>query len=229
MQRSINPVVGAIRLLAWTLAFAALLFAAAGTFAWPAAWAYLAIVTAITVVYAAIVVRLHPGLIEERLRPPADAKRWDKPLVAIVAVVGPMVLLLLCGLDHRFGWSGPSPAWAQAAGLTAAAAGGALSNWAVAANPFFSGLVRIQRDRGHRVVESGPYRYVRHPAYAGSMIYMPGVALALGSRVALAAAAVLCAVLAVRTALEDRTLHEELEGYADYARRVRFRLIPGVW
>jgi len=229
MQRSINPVVGAIRLLAWTMAFAALLFAAAGTVAWPVAWAYLAIVTTITVVYAAIVVRLHPGLIEERLRPPADAKRWDKPLVAIVAVVGPMVLLLLCGLDHRFGWSDPLPAWAQAAGLTAAAAGGALSNWAVAANRFFSGLVRIQRDRGHHVVDTGPYRFVRHPAYAGSMVYMIGVTFALASYVALAVAAVLSAVLVVRTALEDRTLQEELEGYADYARRVRFRIVPGVW
>jgi protein-S-isoprenylcysteine O-methyltransferase Ste14 len=229
MARSINPVVGAVRLVAWTVAFAALLFAAAGTAAWPVAWAYLAITTTVTAVYAAIVVGLHPDLIQERLRPPADAKRWDKPLVTIVAVVGPMALLALCGLDHRFEWSGPSSAWVQAAGLFAVAAGGALSNWAVAANPFFSGLVRIQRDRGHRVVESGPYRYVRHPAYAGSLIYMPGVALALGSRVALAAAAFLCAVLAVRTSLEDRTLHEELEGYPEYAARVRFKILPGVW
>jgi protein-S-isoprenylcysteine O-methyltransferase Ste14 len=215
--------------MAWTAAFAALLFAAAGTVAWPAAWVYLAIITTITVVHAAIVVRLHPGLVEERLRPPADAKRWDKPLVAIVAVFGPMVLLALCGLDHRFGWSGPRPAWAETAGLAAVAAGGGLSLWAVAANPFFSGLVRIQRDRGHRVVDTGPYRVVRHPSYAGSMVYMIGVTFALGSGVALAAAAALCAALIVRTALEDRTLQKELEGYADYARRVRFRLLPGVW
>jgi protein-S-isoprenylcysteine O-methyltransferase Ste14 len=229
MPRSINPVVGAIRLMAWTAAFAALLFATAGTVAWPAAWMYLAIITAITVVHAALVVRLHPGLVEERLRPPADAKRWDKPLVAIVAVFGPMVLLALCGLDHRFGWSGPCPAWAETAGLVAVAAGGGLPLWAVAANPFFSGLVRIQRDRGHRVVDTGPYRFVRHPSYAGSIVYMIGVTFALGSYVALPAAAMLCAVLVVRTALEDRTLREELDGYADYARRVRFRLIPGIW
>jgi len=229
MPRSINPVVGAIRLVAWTAAFAALLFAAAGTIAWPVAWAFFAIIATVTAVYAAIVVRLHPDLIQERLRPPADAKRWDKPLVAIVAVFGPMALLALCGLDHRFGWSGPTPAWAQAAGLAAVAAGGALSNWAVAANPFFSGLVRIQHDRGHHVVDTGPYRHVRHPGYAGAMIHMLGLTFALGSRVALAAAAVLCAVMALRTALEDRVLQEELEGYADYARRVRFRILPGVW
>jgi len=229
MPSTISPVRGAIRLVAGTAAFAALLFVAAGTAAWPAAWAYLAIITAVMAVYAAIVVRLHPDLIEERLHPPPDAKQWDKPLAAMVAVVGPIVLLLLCGLDHRFGWSDPTPRWAQAAGHFAVAAGGALSNWAVAANRFFSGLVRIQHDRGHQVVDAGPYRFIRHPGYAGSMIYMIGMTFALSSRVALAAAAVLCAVMVLRTALEDRTLREELDGYADYARRVRFRLFPGVW
>jgi protein-S-isoprenylcysteine O-methyltransferase Ste14 len=229
MPASISPVAGAVRLVGGTAAFSALLFGAAGTAAWPAAWAYLAIITAVLTAYAVIIVRLHPDLIQERLRPPADAKRWDRPLAAIVAVVAPIMLLLLCGLDHRFRWSGPTPAWAQTAGLFAVAAGGALSNWAVAANRFFSGLVRIQRDRGHRVVEAGPYRYVRHPGYAGSMVYMAGMTFALGSRVALAATAVFCLVLAVRTELEDRTLRAELDGYATYARRVRFRILPGVW
>jgi protein-S-isoprenylcysteine O-methyltransferase Ste14 len=104
-----------------------------------------------------------------------------------------------------------------------------LANWAVAANRFFSSVVRIQRDRGHQVVDAGPYRYIRHPGYAGSMLNMVGVSFALGSRVALAAAVVVCLVLGVRTALEDRTLRNELDGYTDYARRVRFRLVPGVW
>jgi protein-S-isoprenylcysteine O-methyltransferase Ste14 len=229
MPAPVSPVAGAIRLTAGTVAFAAFLFVAAGTARWPAAWAYLVIMTAVMATYAAIVVRLHPDLIEERLRPPADAKRWDKPLAAVVGVVGPIVLLLLCGLDHRFRWSAPTPPWAQAAGLVAVAAGGALTDWAVAANRFFSALVRVQHDRGHRVVDAGPYRWVRHPGYAGSMIYMLGVTFALGSRVALGAAALFCVVLGVRTALEDRTLHGELDGYSDYARRVRFRIFPGVW
>jgi protein-S-isoprenylcysteine O-methyltransferase Ste14 len=229
MPSPTNPAAGAIRLIAGTAVFSALLFAAAGTAAWPAAWAYLAIITAVLVAYAVIIMRLHPDLIEERRRPPADAKQWDKPFVAIVGVAGPIVLLLLCGLDHRFRWSAPVPGWAQAAGLFAVAAGGALTNWAVAVNRFFSGIVRIQRDRGHQVVDAGPYRFIRHPGYAGSMIYMIAMTFALGSRVALAAAAVLCLVLAVRTALEDRTLQAELDGYTDYARRVRFRLLPGLW
>jgi protein-S-isoprenylcysteine O-methyltransferase Ste14 len=229
MPKSINPAAGAIRLVVGTVAFAALLFAAAGTAAWPAGWLYLAIITAVMAAYAVIMVRLHPDLITERLHPPADAKAWDKPLAATVGLAGPVLLLVLCGLDHRFRWSAPGPAWLQGAGFVALAAGGAWTNWAVAANGFFSGLVRIQRDRGHHVVDTGPYRYVRHPGYAGSMSYMLGLTFALDSRVALAAAVLLCGVLSVRTALEDRTLLEELEGYADYARRVRFRLIPGIW
>jgi protein-S-isoprenylcysteine O-methyltransferase Ste14 len=224
-----GPVAGAIRLVAGTAAFAALLFVTAGTVAWPAAWAYLVTISAVMAAYAVIIVRLHPELIEERRNPPADAKPWDKPFVVIVGIVGPVAFLLLSGLDHRFGWSGPTPAWVQAAGILAVAAGGMITNYAVAANRFFSSVVRIQRDRGHQVIDAGPYRYIRHPGYAGSMVHMIGVSFALGSRVALAAAIVFCLVLAARTSLEDRTLRTELDGYEDYARRVRFRLVPGVW
>jgi protein-S-isoprenylcysteine O-methyltransferase Ste14 len=223
------PVGAAIRFAFSTMAFAALLFLAAGTVAWPAAWAYLAIMTGMMALYGTIVVRLHPDLIEERTHPPADAKQWDKPFVAIVGVIGPVVLLLLAGLDRRFHWSPPASAWSEVVGLIFVAAGPALSNYAVASNRYFSSVVRIQRDRGHRVVDAGPYRFVRHPAYAASIIYMAGAAIALGSRVALVAAAVLSAVLVVRTVLEDRVLQRELDGYTDYARRVRYRLVPWVW
>jgi protein-S-isoprenylcysteine O-methyltransferase Ste14 len=220
---------GAVRLIVGTAAFAALLFAAAGSAAWPAAWAYLVTITAVMIVYGVIITRLHPELIDERRNPPADAKSWDRPFVVIVGMVGPVVFLLLAGLDHRFRWSAPTPAWAQAAGILAVAAGGMLTNYAVAANRFFSSVVRIQRDRGHQVIDAGPYRYIRHPGYAGSMVNMVGVSFALGSRVALAAAVVFCLVLAVRTTLEDRTLRAELDGYAEYTKKVRFRLVPGVW
>jgi protein-S-isoprenylcysteine O-methyltransferase Ste14 len=104
-----------------------------------------------------------------------------------------------------------------------------LTNWAVSANRFFSAVVRIQRDRGHRVVDTGPYRLVRHPGYLGSMIHMPGAALALGSMWALPLVAAVAAVMVARTALEDRTLRAELGGYEEYSRRVRFRLMPGLW
>jgi len=121
------------------------------------------------------------------------------------------------------------PLWLQAAGFALVLAGSAITNVAVAANRFFSALIRIQSDRGHQVVETGPYRFVRHPGYLGSLVHMPGAALALGSPRALLLVLVVCAVLVVRTALEDRTLRAELDGYADYATRVRYRLLPGVW
>ncbi|MGE5357749.1 MAG: methyltransferase family protein [Bacteroidales bacterium] len=218
-----------VRFVIATIVFAAILFLCAGTLAWPAAWVYLAVISAVLVEYSAIVVRLHPDLIVERRRPPADAKSWDKPLVAIVAGAGPLALLIVSGLDRRFGWTHPMSGWVNAAGLVLVAAGGALGNYAVAANRFFSALVRIQRDRGHHVVDTGPYRVVRHPGYVGSILHMFGTGLALGSLRAAAIAALVSLVLVVRTSLEDRTLHAELEGYAEYAARVRYRLVPGLW
>jgi protein-S-isoprenylcysteine O-methyltransferase Ste14 len=229
MSASISLMSFAARLVTVTAVSGAMLFLAAGTLAWPAAWAYLVIITSVMGVYSAIIARMHPHLIEERHHPPADAKQWDKVFVAIVGAAGPVALILLAGLDRRFHWSPPTPAWVEVAGLLLVAAGGMLSNYAVASNRFFSALVRIQRDRGHVVVDAGPYRFVRHPSYIGSMVYMIGVAIALGSHAALLAAIVLIAVLAGRTALEDRTLQAELDGYAEYASRVRFRLVPGLW
>jgi protein-S-isoprenylcysteine O-methyltransferase Ste14 len=217
-----------IRLLAMTVVYALALFAAAGTFAWPAAWAYLAVMALVLLGYTAIIAKM-PDLVVERNRPPADAKPWDKPLVTIIAVICPIAMVVVAGLDRRFGWTGPISTWWHAAGLILLAAGGWLTNRSVAANRFFSALVRIQRDRGHEVVDTGPYRVVRHPGYLGSIIYMQGAALSLGSWPTLALVDAVTLVVVYRTAREDRTLREELEGYADYAQRVKARLIPGLW
>jgi protein-S-isoprenylcysteine O-methyltransferase Ste14 len=230
----VNPhapglVVGIVRLALTTLVSGVLLFLMAGTIAWPVAWIYMALVTGVLVAYSVILARIHPDLIEERKQPPADAKKWDKPFVAIVGAIGPLALFILCALDHRFRWSPPLAVTIHVAGLLMVAAGGTLTNLAVAHNRFFSAIVRIQRDRGHHVVDTGPYQFVRHPGYVGSILHMFGTALALGSLWGLIVAAVVSAVLAVRTSLEDRTLHAELEGYADYAAHVRYRLLPRVW
>ncbi len=222
----------AVRLaLAWfamTAAYGALLFLCAGTARWPAGWAYLAIMMAV-LVHTSTILRRHPDLIAERRKPPAGAKRWDRPLVAVIGVAGPIALIVVSGLDRRFHWSAPMAVWWKGAGLVLVAAGGMLSNWALSVNRFFSALVRIQTDRGHQVVDSGPYRLVRHPGYLGSMIHMPGVALALGSITGLWVVAAVAVTMLVRTFLEDRTLRAELDGYDAYARRVRYRLVPGIW
>jgi protein-S-isoprenylcysteine O-methyltransferase Ste14 len=224
--------IGALRATIWqgamTVVYALALFACAGTAAWPAAWLYLLVMSGVLASYVATILKT-PDLANERRKPPADAKRWDKPLVAIIGVVCPVALVLIAGFDRRFGWSGPMSAWWVAAGLVLLGAGGTLTNRAVAANRFFSAIIRIQRDRGHHVVDTGPYRYVRHPGYLGSILYMVGAALALSSWWALLLVSAVTVVVIVRTALEDRTLQAELDRYADYAGRVRFRLVPGVW
>jgi protein-S-isoprenylcysteine O-methyltransferase Ste14 len=223
------PVRSAIRLFGSTLVFGALLFLAAGTVAWPAAWAYLGIVVVILVAYSTVIARTHPDLVAERTAPPADAKAWDKPFAFLVSVAGPIAMLLLAGFDYRYGWSPAFPRSVTWLGFLLAAVGGSLSNWAVATNRFFSALVRIQTDRGHHVIDTGPYAYVRHPGYTGSIVYMAGAALLLGSLPALAGAVITSMILAVRTRFEDRTLQQELDGYAAYAQRVRYRLVPGIW
>ena len=229
MSSSPGPLFAAFRLLVMNVVYGALLFGSAGTLAWPQAWAYLGALIAVIASYLVIVARLQPELIAERTRPPSDAKAWDKPLAAVVAVFGPLAMIVAAGLEQRARGTVPAFSMSNGVGLGLVLAAGAFTNWAVASNRFFSALVRIQRDRGHRVVDSGPYAWVRHPGYAGAALATIGGPLALGSTWALGVGALVVVVMLVRTSKEDRTLHEELEGYAEYAERVRFRILLGIW
>jgi protein-S-isoprenylcysteine O-methyltransferase Ste14 len=138
-------------------------------------------------------------------------------------------LVIVAGLDHRFGWSPVFPTWLIIVGIFLIALGYAFATWALVENRFFSSMMRIQTDRGHVVCDSGPYRIVRHPGYAGSLLAMPGIVLALGSVWTFIPVGIALVVSVIRTALEDRTLQEELPGYREYASRVRYRLFPGVY
>ncbi len=138
-------------------------------------------------------------------------------------------LAIVAGLDHRFGWSAAFPIWLNVIGLILIATGYGLAVWALAENRFFSSMVRIQTDRGHAVCDSGPYRIVRHPGYAGNILPLAGIVLALSSVWTLIPAAAALCIVVIRTALEDRTLRDELPGYLEYTRRVRSRLIPGIY
>lgn len=224
-----SPVAGAIRLATMTVVYAALMFGIAGTIDWPGAWGYLVLMTASLVGYTTILARVHPDLIDERSHPPGDAARWDRPYVFVIGVLGPIALVVVAGLDRRFRWTEPFPIWLTLFGLLFAAVGGVLTNWAVASNRFFSALVRIQRDRGHVVVDDGPYRCVRHPGYLASVLTMIGAPVAMGSFWALIVSAVIIVTTIARTAREDQFLHDQLQGYADYAARVPRRLFPGIW
>jgi protein-S-isoprenylcysteine O-methyltransferase Ste14 len=177
----------------------------------------------------AISFRTQPDLIEERVKPGPGTKRWDKVFFAVWL---PTLLSLLgvAALDGgRLHWSPPIAPLVYAAGYVALAFGYALTLWAMWTNRFFSAVVRIQTDRGHSVVQEGPYRFVRHPGYAGVVFLPIATALTLGSLWALIPVGLGVVLFVIRTALEDATLQRELPGYAEYARKVRYRLLPGVW
>jgi protein-S-isoprenylcysteine O-methyltransferase Ste14 len=202
----------------------ACLFVSAGRWDLPWFWAYLGVWAAAMVAGSFLI---DPTLVQERLRPGPGGKDYGT-----VVVVTPLMLgqSLVAGLDvGRFYWSdGVSPA-VQGVGLLAVAAALAVVVWAMAVNRFFSPVVRIQTDRGHHLVTSGPYRFVRHPAYAAFPFLMVGSGLALGSWLAALIGLLLVLPVLRRTAVEDRVLREHLDGYAAYAQQVRYRMFPGVW
>ncbi len=205
------------------------LFWSAGRLDWWPAWASLAVMAFWTAATAFIVLRHNPALLAERLGPRQGEKRWDAAIVPLIGLVT-LARYILAGLDQRHGWTGGLPLGVQLAALALCILGNdVLFVWATAANTFFSRIVRVQSERGHTVVTSGPYRWVRHPAYTGSILYELAVPFLLASWPALIAGGVSTLLLILRTALEDRTLQAELAGYADYVRRVRYRLLPGIW
>ena len=206
-------------------------FISAGTFDWPAAWVFAAIGLIITAGSRLMLLRLNPELAAERAAysEKTDAKPWDRLLMPLVAIYGPLATLVLAGLNRRFAWRPEVPTELAAAGAALLVLASAFSSYALLLNRFFSSVVRIQRDRGHTVVTAGPYRWIRHPGYAGGVVGHLALPLLLGSAWALIPGALTAGLTVLRTALEDRTLHEELPGYAEYARQTRYRLLPGVW
>jgi len=214
----------------WFACMAALLFIPAGTADWPAAWIYLAEMGLATLVITAWLARYNPALLAERMSPliQRDQKKWDK-LLMIVLIVLWCAWFMLMGLDAvRYGWSAVPP-WAQALGALAILVAMYIFFLTVRVNSFAAPVVKIQTERGHKVVSDGPYAIVRHPMYAGALLLFAGTPLLLGSWWGLALAPVITVLLAARAVLEERTLARELDGYAEYAARVRYRLIPLVW
>ncbi len=205
------------------------LFLASGRLDWGWAWLYVGVSALLLAVNIVILVPRHPEMVAERAQIKPDAKRWDRALAGVVSLYGPVGTLLVAGFDARFGWSPTLNASLHLAGFALFVLGFALLTWAMTSNRFFSGLVRIQVERGHTVQTGGPYASVRHPGYLGMTIFILAMPLMLGSLWAFLPAGIAVATLMVRTVLEDRTLQAELDGYAEYARRVRYRLIPRLW
>jgi protein-S-isoprenylcysteine O-methyltransferase Ste14 len=159
----------------------------------------------------------------------AGVKSWDRFLAPLMALSLGLPLFVVAGLDHRFEWSPAFPSWLNVLGLVLAAAGYGFGGWAFVENRFFSAVVRIQSERGHAVCDTGPYGMVRHPGYSGNLLPPFAMVLALDSIPTLIPATVAVMIALVRTTLEDRTLQEELPGYREYAERVRYRWVPGIY
>ena len=207
------------------------LLVSGGNLHWWQAWCYSLLFLVAAIGGRVLAERRHPGLMAERqdTEKIRNSKAWDKVLAPLMALSLTYPLLIVAGLDHRFGWPPVFPFSLNLLGFLLIAFGYAFSAWALIENRFFFSTVRVETDRGHVVCDSGPYRYVRHPGYAGSLPPLLGIALALDSAWTGVPAMAALIITLIRTALEDRTLMEELPGYREYAARVRYRLFPGIY
>jgi protein-S-isoprenylcysteine O-methyltransferase Ste14 len=208
--------------------FAVIVLWPAGRLGWVAGWFYVGIVTLFFLVNVIYLERVNPELIDARMRMGKGTKAWD---IAYGVIVGPILISIyvVAGLDAvRFEWSTMPPLF-WPIGLVLFIAGMTLFSWSMGVNPFFEKTVRIQTERGHRVIDTGPYAFVRHPGYVGFFGWCLSAPLLLGSWWAFVPAVLSVIGLVIRTALEDRTLLQELKGYKAYSKRVRYRLFPGVW
>lgn len=208
------------------LVLVAILLVAAGRLDWVWVWAYFGVGATVLVVNMLVLPR--EVIVERGQARKEGVKGWDKA-VSVFTAIAALGVPIVAGLDERWGWSPQLGLAIHIVGLIFIALGQGLFTWAMTANRFFSTMVRIQEERGHAVASSGPYRYVRHPGYVGYITAAFATALALGSLWALVPAGLGLCAFVVRTALEDRTLQEELAGYKEYAQQVRYRLLPGVW
>ncbi len=205
-----------------------LLFGAAGRVDWIEPWVLTLLYGAFLLGFAFWATMYAPGLLEERSHVAKNVKSWDKTIGVIYTILL-LAMLITAGLDAgRFHWS-TMPIGLEIIGAIGLVPVGAWLMWIMSVNAFLSRWARIQDDRGHQVITAGPYQYIRHPMYASTILFVISIPLLLGSWWALIPGISISVLYVIRTALEDRMLHEELSGYREYAARVRYRLVPGVW
>lgn len=220
-----------VRLLVAYLLIPIILLVCGGDVGWQQAWLYSMLIVGAGIGGRIWAEHRHPGLTAERqdVEIIRNAKAWDKVLAPLMALSFGYPTVLVAGLDHRFGWSTGFPMWLIVIGFILITLGYFFAVWAVVENRFFYSVVSIQTDRGHVVCDSGPYRFVRHPGYAGNVVGLFGVVLALGSVWAIIPAMFALIIAVIRSTLEDQTLQAELPGYRGYARRVKYLLMPAIY
>jgi protein-S-isoprenylcysteine O-methyltransferase Ste14 len=219
-----------VQVLIVTTIMAALLFLPSGRLDWVMAWVYVGLFTAALTCMTVYQELSNPELLEERadFKPREGVRPWDVALSA-VARLSMLAIYVIAGLDVRFGWRPEIPLAVQVAAFAFGLLGAGLIAWAMAANRYAAVYARIQKERGHTVTTTGPYRFVRHPFYVGVIALALALPLALGSPWALISGGLATLLFVVKTAAEDRMLREGLAGYREYAERVRYRLLPGIW
>jgi protein-S-isoprenylcysteine O-methyltransferase Ste14 len=226
-QATMPKVLVGLTVAAMVVVFTGFVFVLSRRLGWTLGWIYVGIVVATLTINLVCLLRWNPELIRRRMRLGKFTKTWDK-VWAVLFVLVMIAIYVVAVIEARDGVSSaPGAAWLL--GLAIFVPGWALVTWSMVVNPFFEKTVRIQTDHGHRVIETGPYAYVRHPGYVGFAGWMLSTPLLLASAWAFVPALIAVIGFVIRTALEDRMLHAELPGYIEYATRVRFRLIPGVW
>lgn len=227
-----NPIIIWLRFLLRMSLFALALMWPAGTWFWWEAWVMVGLWTVFGVWMTHYLLRSDPALLVERLKLvpiQKDQKTWDKAIMTLFFIAG-IALYVVPGFDVvRYSWSEPLPLWMNTIAIVIHVPCFFLLAWVMRENTYLAQVVKIDDERGHRVISTGPYTYVRHPMYTVAIILLIAFPVALGSRYALLLSAFLTLLLFVRTYLEDRTLHAELDGYAEYANQTPYRLVPGIW
>ncbi|MGO9117743.1 MAG: methyltransferase family protein [Desulfomonilaceae bacterium] len=209
--------------------FCALIFGGAGTIAWTEAWLFILIQSSASTIMVLWLKKHNPELLQERMDLwKRVVKSWDKAIV-ILLIAASVPFFVLPGLDAiRYRWS-YVPLPLKVIGFVGIVLSYGLIFWVLKTNPYSSAAVEIQEDRGHTTITTGPYQYVRHPMYVGAILLIFSIPLALGSLVTFISGVILTALIVARTHLEDKTLHQELNGYTAYAETVKYRVIPGIW
>jgi protein-S-isoprenylcysteine O-methyltransferase Ste14 len=215
-------------LLALPVYFALFMFVPAGTWAWTKGWLFIGVFLGIVAVVTLYLWRVNPDVVIARIGFQKGTKRWDRILLSFFFLIVYAIIPVAALDDGRFHWL-PLPWWVCGVGYALFLVGMGIVTWAEAVNKFFEVTVRIQTERGHKVIDTGPYAIVRHPGYVGGILFCVGIALCLGSLRALIPGGLASALLILRTQWEDQTLQAELPGYKEYTQRVRYKLIPGVW
>jgi protein-S-isoprenylcysteine O-methyltransferase Ste14 len=213
----------------WIVAMGALLFGAAGTLHWPAAWVFLATTAIFGMLGGLWLAKADPALLAERMGPMMQKGQpsADKKLMLVFGFAA-LIWCLAIVFDRRY-HAADVPLALQAFGWTLLVLFSGFTLWVLRENSFAAPVIKLQTERGHRVVSTGPYALVRHPMYSVAVLYFVGASLLLGSWWGVALSPLFLLLFAVRVRIEERALTDGLPGYAAYAAKVRYRLIPGIW